>query len=88
MFTVTEVRVFPVEDQTGNLKAIANITIDNAFAVRGIKVLGGDKGLFIGMPSKKDKNGEFKDIAHPINSESRKVVSDAIISEYERIRNK
>lgn len=84
MFKVTEVRIYPAEKTEKHLKAIANVTLDNAFAIRGIKILDGDRGVFIGMPSKKDKNGDFKDIAHPINAQARKILSDAIIREYNK----
>ena len=55
----------------GKMKAVVSITIDNEFVVHDIKVIEGEKGLFIAMPSKKSANGEFRDIAHPINSETR-----------------
>ncbi len=80
---VTDVRVRRV-NREGKMKAVVSVTIDNEFAVHDIKVIEGDKGVFIAMPSRKSSDGEFKDIAHPINSDSRKKIQDAIISEYEK----
>ena len=65
------------------MKAVASVTIDNAFVIHDIKVIEGPNGLFIAMPSRKTPAGEFRDIAHPINPESRALVQDAILKEYE-----
>ena len=67
---ITDVRVRRIA-KDGKMKAVVSITIDNEFVVHDIKVIEGEKGLFIAMPSKKSANGEFRDIAHPINSETR-----------------
>lgn len=84
---ITDVRVRPVEKEGSNnkMKAVASITIDGDFVVHDIKVIESEKGLFIAMPSKKDGNGEFKDIAHPINTETRQKIQDAIIAKYEEV---
>lgn len=79
---VTEVKVFPVNEE--KLKAYATITFDNCFVVRDLKVISGESSLFIAMPSKKKKDGTFKDIAHPLNNEMRGKIEKAIIAEYEK----
>ena len=66
------------------MKAIVSITFDDAFAVHDIKVVEGDKGLFVAMPSKRMPDGEYKDIAHPISSEVREVIQTAVLKEYEK----
>ena len=66
---ITEVRVFPVSEE--RLKAYVTITFDNCFVVRDLKVINGNTGLFVAMPAKRRKDGTFKDIAHPLNSETR-----------------
>jgi stage V sporulation protein G len=79
---ITEVRVFPVNEE--KLKAYVTITFDNCFVVRDLKVIHGNSGLFIAMPAKRRKDGTFKDIAHPLNSETRERMERAILTEYER----
>ena len=79
---VTEVKVFPVNEE--KLKAYATITFDNCFVVRDLKIISGESSLFVAMPSKKKKDGTFKDIAHPLNNETRSKIEKAIISEYEK----
>jgi stage V sporulation protein G len=79
---ITEVRLtLRHEDR---LKAFVSITFDNAFVVRGLKVIEGNGGLFVAMPSRRRKDGEFRDIAHPINNEARQMIEDAVLSEYRR----
>lgn len=79
---ITEVRLtLRHEDR---LKAFVSITFDNAFVVRGLKVIEGNGGLFVAMPSRRRKDGEFRDIAHPINNETRQMIEDAVLSEYHR----
>jgi len=79
---VTEVRVFPVDEE--KLRAYVTITIDNCFVVRDLKIIRGTAGLFVSMPSKKRKDGTYKDIAHPINNETRKMIEEKVIGEYQR----
>ncbi len=79
---VTEVRVFPVDEE--KLRAYVTITIDNCFVVRDLKVIKGNNGLFVAMPSKKRKDGTFRDTAHPLNNETRKMIESKILAEYER----
>ncbi len=81
MIEITEVKVIKVFN-IARLKAIASITINNCFAVNGIKLMEGQKGLYISMPNKRTVNGEFKDIAHPINAETRELIQRAIIEKY------
>ena len=79
---ITEVRVFPVNEE--KLKAYVTITLDHCFVVRDLKVIHGNTGLFVAMPAKRRKDGTFKDIAHPLNSETRERMEKAILAEYER----
>ena len=67
------------------MKAVVSVTFDQAFVVHDIKVIEGEKGLFIAMPSKKTPDGEYRDVAHPINGEMRAMLQDAIIEEYQRV---
>ena len=78
---ITDVRVRKISSQN-IIKAIASVTFDDVFVVHDIKVIESDKGLFIAMPSRKIPNGEFKDIAHPINTETREEIQAAIIAKY------
>ena len=79
---VTDVRVRRIARE-GKMKAVVSITIDNVFVVHDIKVIEGEKGLFIAMPSKKSADGEYRDIAHPINSETRGMLEEIILKSYE-----
>ena len=79
---VTEVRVFPVDEE--KLKAYVTITIDNCFVIRDLKVIKGSNGLFVAMPSKKRKDGTFRDTAHPLNNETREMIESKVLAEYER----
>ena len=79
---ITEVRIFPVHEE--KLKAYVTITLDHCFVVRDLKVIHGNTGLFIAMPAKRRKDGTFKDIAHPLNSETREMMEKRILLEYER----
>lgn len=82
---VTDVRVRKVESATGKkLKAIVSITLDDEFVVHDIKVIEGDKGLFVAMPSKRSSDGEYRDIAHPINTATRDNIQRVILEYYER----
>ena len=68
------------------MKAVVSITIDDEFVVHDIKIIEGEKGMFIAMPSREKANGEHKDIAHPINQETRQKIQDAIFKEYEAVQ--
>lgn len=78
---ITDVRVRRVEKE-GKMKAIVSITIDEEFVVHDIKVIDGEKGLFIAMPSRKAADGEYRDIAHPINSDTRNKIQQIILDKY------
>ena len=80
---ITDVRVRRMT-QDSKMKAIVSITIDDEFVVHDIKVIEGEKGLFIAMPSKKANDGEYRDIAHPINSETRDRIQSIILESYEK----
>jgi stage V sporulation protein G len=79
---ITDVRLRKVSTE-GRMKAIASITIDGEFVVHDIRVIDGNNGMFVAMPSKKTPDGEFRDIAHPINMEMREILQKAIIDKYE-----
>ena len=80
---ITDVRVRKVTRE-GKMKAIVSITIDDEFVIHDIKVIDGDKGLFIAMPSKKAADGEYRDIAHPINSSTRDAIQNIILEAYDK----
>lgn len=80
---ITDVRVRKITKE-GKMKAIVSITLDNEFVVHDIKVIEGEKGLFIAMPSKKAADGEYRDIAHPINSSTRDNIQRIILESYEK----
>jgi stage V sporulation protein G len=80
---ITDVRVFPVNEE--KLKAFASIVFDDCFVVSDIKIIQGNNGLFISMPSKRRKNGMFRDIAHPLNSEMRKRIEEHIVEKYKEV---
>lgn len=81
---VTDVRIRKVTAE-GKMKAIVSVTFDDEFVVHDIKIIEGQNGLFIAMPSRKMGEGDFRDIAHPINSSTRNKIQDAIFSEYEKM---
>lgn len=81
---VTDVRLRRVNTE-GRMRAIASITLDQEFVVHDIRVIDGNNGLFVAMPSKRTPDGEFRDIAHPINSGTRTKIQDAVLEEYRRV---
>jgi stage V sporulation protein G len=80
---ITEVKVFPIQEE--KLKAFVSIVFDQCFMVNDIKIIQGRDGLFISMPSRKKKNGEFKDVAHPLNNETRRLIEEKVLEEYDRV---
>ena len=84
---VTDVRVRKLSEE-GKMRGIVSVTFDNAFVVHDIKIIEGQNGLFIAMPSRKVSEGEFRDIAHPINAEMRHELQDEILKAYEEAREK
>lgn len=81
---ITDVRIRKI-DSEGKMKAVVSVTFDNEFVVHDIKVIESQNGLFIAMPSRKAPDGEFRDIAHPINAETRAKIQNAILDKYESI---
>jgi stage V sporulation protein G len=79
---ISDVRVRIVQKEDIKLKAVASITIDDCFVIHDIKVIEGIEGYFVAMPSRKTNEGEFKDIAHPINTETRQTVIDAVLEAF------
>jgi len=77
---VTQVKIFPVEEE--KLKAYAQIVFDGCFVVRDLKIIEGTNGLFVAMPSRRMKDGTYKDTAHPLNSETRNMIEDKVIGSY------
>ena len=82
MMNITDIRIRKIE-ALGKMKAIVSVTFDDMFVVHDMKVIEGQSGLFIAMPSRKTPSGEYKDIAHPINSETRELIQQRILKEYE-----
>jgi stage V sporulation protein G len=80
---VTDVRVFPVDEE--KLRAFVSIIFDDCFVVSDIKIINGTNGLFISMPSKKRKNGTFRDIAHPLNNETRRMIEEKVLERYQQV---
>lgn len=79
---ITSVKVRKIEKEDSRMKGIASVVIDDCFAVKDIRIIQGEDKLFIAMPSRKYPDGEYRDVAHPINGETRKMFEDAIIEEY------
>ena len=80
---ITSVNVRKIEKEGSRMRGIASVLLDDSFAVHDIRIIEGEKGLFIAMPSKKTPNGEYRDIAHPINPEVRSMFEEAILKAYE-----
>ena len=83
---ITDVRVKLVESDS-RLRGVATITFDDAFVVHDIRIIEGENGIFVAMPSKKTPNGTFRDIAHPIHGDMRKLIEEAIVKAYEDVKN-
>ena len=81
---ITDIRIRKIAKE-GKMKAIVSITLDGEFVVHDIKVIEGEKGLFIAMPSRRAGDGEYRDIAHPINSETREMIQNIILERYESV---
>lgn len=84
MLNITDVRVRLIKKQDAKLKAVASIIVDDCFVIHDIKVIEGTDGNFIAMPSRKTPDGEFKDIAHPINTNTREAIRDKVFVAYEQ----
>ncbi len=83
MVNVTDVRVRRI-NQEGRMKAIVSVTVDDAFVIHDVKVVEGQNGLFVAMPSRKMPDGDYRDIAHPINSEARSIMQQHVLEAYDR----
>jgi len=79
---VTEIKIFPVQED--RLKAYVSITFDNCFVVRDLKIIHGNNGLFVAMPSKKRKDGSYRDTAHPLNNQTRQMIESMVLAEYHK----
>ena len=84
MLNITDTKIRLVQKEDSKLKAIASIIIDDCFAVHDIKIIAGAEGVFVAMPSRKTPDGEFKDIAHPINTETREFVKTLVLDAYKQ----
>lgn len=82
---ITEVKVFPAKETGSRLKAYATLVFDACFIIRDLKIIEGDKGLFVSMPSRRRKDGTFRDIVHPLNAETRKRIEDRVVQEYNAV---
>lgn len=82
MINITEIRIRLMEKNDTKLKAVASITIDDCFVVHDLKIIEGPDGNFVAMPSKKTPSGEYKDIAHPLNTETREALREVILKKY------
>lgn len=80
---ITDIRIRLISNAESKLKAVASITIDDCFVVHDIKVLEGNQGLFVSMPSRKTPDGEYKDVAHPINTATREEINKLVLARYE-----
>jgi stage V sporulation protein G len=79
---ITEVKVYPAKEN-GRLKAYATIIFDDVFIIRDLKIIQGQKGLFVSMPSRRRKDGSFRDVAHPLNSDMRKAIEETVLKEFD-----
>ena len=84
---ITDIRIRLVTKDDSKLKAIASFTIDDAFVIHDVKIIEGPNGNFIAMPSKQAPSGEYRDIAHPLNTETREQISSAILAAYDKEKN-
>ena len=84
---ISDVRIRIVKSETSKIKASASITIDECFVIHDIKIIEGNEGYFIAMPSRKTPDGEFKDIVHPLNTETREMIKDVVLKEFNNLNN-
>ena len=85
---ITDIRIRLIQNEESKLKAVASITIDECFVVHDIKVLEGNQGYFVSLPTRKTPEGEYKDIAHPINTPTREEINKLVLAKYEEEKNK
>ncbi len=84
---ITDVKIRRVNDDDGKMKAVVSVTFDEEFVVHDMKIIDGPKGLFIAMPSRRLNSGVFKDVAHPLNTDTRDKIKNAVFAEYEKVLN-
>lgn len=84
---ISDVRIRLIQKEDSKLKAVASITINDCFVVHDIKVLEGDKGFFVSMPSRKTPDGQYKDVAHPLNTPTREELNTVVLAEFEKAKN-
>ena len=84
---ISDVRIRIVKSETSKIKASASITIDECFVIHDIKIIEGNEGYFIAMPSRKTPDGEFKDIVHPLNTETREMIKDIVLKAFDEAKN-
>ncbi len=84
MMEITDIRIRLIQSEESKLKALATVTLDNCFVIHDIKIIDGNNGVFIAMPSRRQETGEYKDIVHPINTETRNKFSQEILQEYNK----
>lgn len=83
MIQITEVRIHLLDRDDSDLKAYANITLDDCFVIHGVRIIQGERGLFVGMPRRKRRrDGSYQDVAHPINNETRQLIEDRVLEAY------
>ncbi len=82
---ITEVKVYPAKENGSRLKGYATLVFEDSFIIRDLKIIEGDKGFFVSMPSRRRKDGTFRDIVHPLNSETRRIIEDMIVQEYKKV---
>ena len=83
---ITSVNVRITESEDSKMKGIASVIVDDCFAIHDIRIIEGDNGLFIAMPSRKTNEGKYRDVAHPINSECRDMFNDAVLTEFKKLK--
>ncbi|HPG30547.1 MAG TPA: septation regulator SpoVG [bacterium] len=81
---ITEIRIKPIDSQNGKFKAWASIVLDGQFVIHNLKVIDGSKGLFVAMPNRRLMNGQYKDIVHPLNNETRKYIESTVLAEFKK----
>ena len=83
---ITSVKIRKVERENSRMKGIASVVVDNAIAIHDIRIIEGDNGLFIAMPSRKTPDGQYKDVAHPLNTPTREELNKAVLAEFEKAK--
>lgn len=82
---ITEVKIYPAKESGSRLKAYATLVFDNSFIIRDLKLIEGHKGLFVSMPSRRRKDGTFRDVVHPLNADMRTEIEQSVVQEYNKV---